>query len=293
MSISFAPHAQPLTLPGADVYAGPPGTGFVRLAFQREPWRVLWALRSDGVLCGMTYRQDQDVWAWHRHPRSGLVRDIAVLPRSDGTGEDLWLVVERMVSGTPARLIEIMAPPHRPADADDSAGFVYLDSTLSYAGPPVTTLSGLAHLEGQTVSVLADGVVLASREVQDAAITLDAPASQVHVGLPFTARLETLAYDGGDGAGSAAGRARAVSEVSILVHETAGGKAGRAMDALDPLFDRDGTDALDSPARLVSGYRRVAVNLGWQTGRGLTIVQDQPLPMTVLAVIPVVTRPGR
>ena len=105
-----------------DLIAMPPRTGFLRLAYQREPWRVLWAVRSDGVLCGMTYRRDQDVWAWHRHPRSGRVRDIAVIPRARDAGDELWLLVEREVDGETRRMIEVMDVPHRPSHDGDVAG---------------------------------------------------------------------------------------------------------------------------------------------------------------------------
>jgi hypothetical protein len=75
----------------------------------------------------------------------------------------------------------------------DPTDAFFLDCGATYtSGSPVSTLSGLTWLEGQTVSILADGAVRPQQVVTGGAITLDDPASKIQVGLPIEADLETL-----------------------------------------------------------------------------------------------------
>ncbi len=288
---SFIASAAQVTGPDAFYIAGP--SGFTRLAYQRDPFRVLWAVRADGVLCGLTYRRDQDVWAWHRHPAAGRVRDIAVIPHPEGAADEVWLLVERIIDGQTKRFIEYMDQPHEPQTPDDQASFLYLDSALTYEGTPATVFSGLGHLDGETVSILADGAVVADQTVTDGQVTLSEPATIVHVGLSYTSLVETLGVDPGARDGTAHGRSKAITEARILVSDTIGGTAGRSLEALDPLLDRDAGDLLDGPPRLFTGYHAIHLNTGWDQGGRMLIVQDQPYPMTILAIVPVTTAPGR
>ncbi len=281
------------SVPAPDVLkrAGP--AGFVRLAFQQDPWRVLWAVRADGVLCGLTYRRDQDVWAWHRHPRSGAVRDIAVIPAPDGQSDDLWLLVERTVNGETRRYVEILTQPHEPTSPADSAGYVFLDSSLSYEGDPVSTLAGLDHLEGESIGVLADGVALSPRTVSGGQITLDAPASTVHAGLNFTALVDSLPLSRQAAEGTGEGRVRSVQEVRVLVRDSIGARGGRDQENTDALLDRTGADRFDRAPALITGYVRAQVDGLWSDDDHVVILQDQPYPLTIEAIVPVATRPGR
>ena len=104
------------------------------LAWAREPLRTLWALRSDGALLSLTYKREEQVYAWARHPRDGAVESIAVIPTPGGASDELWLVTRRVVNGATVRHVEYMAQPFEPADANDKAGMPYLDAALFYDG---------------------------------------------------------------------------------------------------------------------------------------------------------------
>jgi len=90
-------------------------SGIAQLAYQQNPYGVVWAIRNDGALIGLTYLRDQDVVAWHRHQLGGqyyggppIVESLAVIPSPDGTYDELWLEVLRTVDGVPVRFVEVM-----------------------------------------------------------------------------------------------------------------------------------------------------------------------------------------
>lgn len=68
-------------------------SGIVELTAQKTPDQIVWLLRNDGILAGMTYERDNDIFGWHRHDFGGEVRTMGVRPSS---GEDeLWIAIKR------------------------------------------------------------------------------------------------------------------------------------------------------------------------------------------------------
>jgi hypothetical protein len=183
------------------------GHHIVAIAFQQEPHAILWAVRDDGVLLGCTYNRDEGVLAWSQHDTgaSGLVEDVCVLPDTTAGEDVLYLVVKRTINGSPTRYLERLASRFvNPTNVAGTAFFV--DAGGTYIGAPATTITGLDHLEGEVVAVLADGVVVydgdpdgadaATFTVSSGQIVLPAAASVVHAGLPIRfAEIETLAID--------------------------------------------------------------------------------------------------
>jgi hypothetical protein len=77
-------------------------TGIVDIAYQQQPIETIWVVTSDGVLIGFTYERNADVLGWHRHVIGGTdvdVNSIAVIPSSDLSRDELWLIVTRTISG--------------------------------------------------------------------------------------------------------------------------------------------------------------------------------------------------
>ncbi|HMG18859.1 MAG TPA: hypothetical protein VK573_09055, partial [Gemmatimonadales bacterium] len=132
------------------------------LDYQQVPHSIIWCVRDDGILLGLTYIPDQDIWGWHRHDSvsvgfTSLFEDVCVLPELE---EDaLYVIVAREIDGDTVRYIERLERRDlRPGYIHATSFFV--DSGLSYSGAPADVFSGLEHLEGQIVAVLADGIVL-------------------------------------------------------------------------------------------------------------------------------------
>lgn len=147
-----------------------------------------------------------------------------------------------------------------------------------------TTLSGLSHLEGQSVSILADGSVHPDKTVSSGAVTLDRHVTKAHAGLGYNSTLETLRVDAGSAMGTSQGKIKRINEITVRMDRTVGLKVGRDTSNLDIVPFRSSADSMDAPIALFSGDKEIEFNSTFDTDGKITIRQDQPLPMTVLAV---------
>jgi hypothetical protein len=263
------------------------------IAWAREPLSTLWAVRSDGALLSLTYRREEQVYAWARHPRDGAVESIAVIPTPDGASDELWCVTRRVVNGATVRHVEYMAQPFEPTDANDKTAMPYLDAALSYAGAPATVLSGLGHLEGRVVKIIANGALHPERTVTAGAVTLERPATSALVGLGYTSLLKTLRLEGG-AFGTAQGKVKRIARLTVRVLNGMGGKVGAGGSfagaaVMEDLIRRDAADPMDVSPPLRSGDFDVALAGDYDSDGQITIVQDEPLPPDILAVMPRVT----
>lgn len=156
----------------------------------------------------------------------------------------------------------------------------------------VAEVTGLDHLEGRTVAILANGNVYGRKVVTDGAVPISPRASRIHVGLPYTATLETLSLEAAQNNGTLQGRKIKIPEVVIRFLNSRGGKVGRDDDHLDSIIQRS-TENYLAPIPLFSGEHRKTINSSYKSGASIVIQQPDPLPMTILAVIPIVSVGGR
>jgi hypothetical protein len=277
--------------------------GLGEIAYQPQPSSIVWGVRGDGALLGFTYERDQDVVGWHRHVLGGYadagktqpaaVESVAVIPAPEGDRDELWLIVRRAINGTTRRYVEFLEALWDPANDQEDAFFV--DSGLSYDGDPTSTIGGLDHLEGETVSILADGATHPDKTVAQGRITLDRDASVVQVGLAYTSTLQTMKLEAGAADGTAQGKTKRISKVVFNFHQTLGGLYGASPDGtLDVLQFRTASDPLDAPPPLFDGMTRpLNWPMGYETAAAITVRQVQPLPMTLLAIMPQVNTEDR
>jgi hypothetical protein len=162
----------------------------VQWGYARYPDAVLWVLREDGVLCSLTYHKGHKVYAWARHTTDGVIESVVCPTVGEGKSQ-VWVIVRRTVGGQQVRYVERLAE----RDFDNIKDAFFVDSGLTYSGPPATTISGLSHLNGRKVVAFADGNVVPDLEVSNGSITLPNPASKVHVGLPYTCVCEPIGFD--------------------------------------------------------------------------------------------------
>jgi len=255
--------------------------------FQRSPYPIIWCVRADGVLVGLTYEKDQDVIGWHRHPIDGEVEAVCVIPGD--YQDDLWMITKRTIGGSAVRYVEYMKPMRYGTDVEDA---FFVDCGLTYDGAAVSALGGLSHLAGKTVAVLADGAVHPQVVVSAGGeITLEYSASKIQVGLPYDSTLETLDLEGGGAEGPAQGKKRGISKVLVRFFNTGSGvRIGRGEDRvadlqLDMLDFRDGSTLMGSPEPLVNGIHAVTFPRAWQREARIRVVTNNPLPCSVLSMI--------
>ena len=160
--------------------------------------------------------------------------------------------------------------------AAHSSGATVTQATLS--------LSGLSHLEGQTVSILGDGSVHPDKTVSSGAVTLERYVTKAHAGLSYNSTLQTLRVDAGSAMGTSQGKIKRINELTVRLFRSVGLKVGRDANNLDIVPFRSSATAMDAPIALFTGDKEIELNGNYDTDGQLTIRQDQPLPMNILAV---------
>ncbi len=294
--------------------------GIEQVVYQQDPDSIIWVLRKDGFFVGFTFEREQEVIGAHRHFLGGsttgtvngvtgffgrgIVERMAVIPEPLALIEDqVWCVVRRTINGLEQRYIEFIDKQYRPAVSASSTReeliaavgegrFVdsYLTNTVAFS-PATATVSGLDHLEGETVSVLADGAVHPDVVVSGGSITLTRAVEFAVVGLQYRTRGMTQRFlTGGTVKGTGVGRKHRIKRMSFMVYNTLGLRYGPNAQALDTLEFRGATDPMDeSPPLLHTGFFDVAMpspGNGWTFDPVVYFEQNQPLPFTMLAVAP-------
>jgi len=263
--------------------------GITEFAYQQEPDSVIWAVRADGTLLGMTYRRDEQVVAWHKHVIGGefsggqaVVESIATLPNDDAEDE-LYMVVKRTIDGQTKRYIERLNV-FEFGDQTTSAYFV--DSGLSYSGGAITSLSGLWHLPGETVSVLANGASHPDRTVSNGAISLAFSATSASIGYGYTSEMRTLRLEAGSSDGTSQGKPKRIHAITLRLYRTVGLEVGPASADVDRIYFRDSSMSMDTAVPLYTGDKTVEFPGGFEDDDRIYVRQTQPLPLTVLALYP-------
>lgn len=260
-------------------------SGAKQLTFQQEPEEMVWAVRNDGMLALHPHVPEQEIKGFARAGHAaGPVLSAVAIPSQDGTRDELWALVD----GEAGKSVELQAQAWEEGETALEDAF-FVDSGVSYDGEATASLSsGLDHLAGKAVSVLADGGVVAGLTVTaDGELELPYAASKVHVGLGFTARLRPLrpearAPDGGTLQGK---RKRLVSLVLRLL-ETVGIKVDPDTGHADQLIDRPGSAEMDGPVPPFTGDTRKPVSGNSGLDGQYTIISDDPLPCMVVAAMP-------
>jgi len=273
-------------------------SGINEMAYQQEPDSIIWCVRDDGVLAGLTYQRSENVVAWHRHIFGGefdggnaVCESVATIS-GDLTEDELWVIVKRTINGSTKRYVECFSSFD--FDETDAEDFKFLDSFLTYDGSATTSISGLDHLEGETVSILADGATHADKTVSSGAITLDRSTTKAVVGLKYDSVLQTMRIEGGAAEGTAQGKTKRISKVVLRLFETVGAKVGPALDNLETVPFRSSSDPMDTPvSTLIAGDKEIEFRDDYNTDGFVVVKQDQPLPLSILAIYPtVVTSDG-
>lgn len=364
-------------------------SGVKQITFQEGRPNIVWAVRTDGVLIGMTIEDTEGISGWHRHSTDGYFISIASPPRESAYNQ-LWACVKR---GSDYFIEYMVDEPDYPVFADYFTGdkvadslvfrnlmfeaqkeYIHLDSALSYDGSEYAsvtltpaastgtgitftaggsvftsdmvgrelwrksitgaetgraritaytsatvvtceiledfdstsaipagewyltadTLVGLDHLEGKTVSVVADGGQHPQVTVEDGVITLDRQASVVHVGLPYTGWLVSMDLDGATQAGSSQTKRKSVVAVGIRFLNSLFCKYGTNYYNLNQIYMRTGAMNMDRPPLPYTGDRKEIyannandeIDGGWERQKYVIISQDLPFPCNIQLVVP-------
>lgn len=276
----------------------------VDMDYAQAPHSIIWCVRSDGTLLGMTYLRvgagqygqaptgETEVWGWHRHDTSaaGKFEQVCVVPE---TGEDaVYVIVKRTIGGGTVRYIERFA--RRTLASMLNSDVFFVDAGLSYSGAPVTNIAGLDHLNGQVVAVVGDGVVLYNGDPAGALaanftvtggtlpVALTVACSDIHAGLAIQyPEIELLDLDAPQT--DVRDKQKRVNAVNVLVDTSsrsfwAGPDTAHLRQYVPPTYD--------PAAATYTGQVELALTSAFNRYGRVFFRQTDPLPLTILAVIP-------
>jgi len=368
--------------------------GLTQIAYQQEPNQIVYGVRGDGELVGLTYQREQQVTAWHRHIFGGrfgnatvtvtdyaniangtrivltkadgttttftsatssttgkfhtttsnnqsatnlktlidadsdftatvssnvvtitetsplstgfltvtslddstrlaktnegkaVCESVAVIP-TDDTEYQVYVIVKRTINGATRRFVEILNVFD--FDETDNTSFNFLDSALSYSGSAATTISGLDHLEGQTVSILADGATHPDKTVSSGSVTLDRSALNVKIGLAYISLLQTMRLNAGSQNGTSQGKTKRIYDITVRMFETIGVEVGPDLSNMERIPFRSSADLMDEGIPPFTGDKEVEFRGNYETDGFIYVRQRQPLPFTILSLYPRLT----
>ena len=250
----------------------------VEVAYQQQPDAILWCVRGDGTLIGMTYERDQKVVGWHRHTiaDNADVESVATIYGNE-TEDEVWMVVKRTVAGATYRTIERFPLLWRANfDNQTTASWRYLDGHVAFAsGAANRSVTGLSHLNGKQVTIVQNGVLTGTAVVSGGAVTVPATTAG-YVGLPYISTLMPMKLDMDLEDGSSQGRKKRIHKVVVRTQKSKGGQvrvnAGQWYDLA---------------STLTTGDQKILTAGTFGFDADVSVQQSDPYPMCVLAIEPV------
>jgi len=239
------------------------------------------------------------VVGWARHIFGGgfgsgdaVVESVAVIPGDNGAGrtqdstdrDEIWVIVKRDINGVPKRYVEFLERDFETGESQEDA--YYSDSLITYDGAAATTLTGLDHLEGETIKVWSDGAIVADKTVASGSITLAIAAQVVQMGLGFTHTLKTLKVLTGNPAGTPLGKKKRIYGLTFDLLNSHTLKFGPDTDDLTSKDFRVISDPMDAGAPLFTGEQFVEFPGDWDGDPRIVVESDDPTPFTLLALAP-------
>ena len=212
-----------------------------------------------------------------------ICESVAVIP-TDDTEYEVYIIMKRTINGSTKRYIEVLNTFD--FTETDNTTFNFLDSQLDYNGSATTTISGLSHLEGQTVSILADGATHADKVVSSGSITLDRSSTKVKVGLSYTSLLQTMRIDAGARDGTSQSKTKRIYEITIRLFESVGVEVGPDLNNLERIPFRSSANAMNQGITPFTGDKEVEFRGNYETDGFVFVRQTQPLPLTILSLYP-------
>ena len=288
----------------------------LQMAYQESPDSHAWVVRKDGQVAVMVYEPGQQVIGWSRQIFGGsfgsghaVCESVSTIPGQDAAGQvfpsddrdEVWVIVKRTINGVTRRYVEVLegafVGPRREdyttealwkADvlAEQGNAF-YVDSGLTYSGIATSVISGLAHLEGETVQVWAEGARHPDIIVVSGAVTLDYAVTKAQIGLPITWCYGSLKLPFGQSVtgSSPVIKLKQIPRVGFVLMDATPFQHGASKERLTTVEFRTIRDEVDSGVPLFTGEIDQAFLGGWETDPRIYLTGDGPGPFTCLAIV--------
>lgn len=251
---------------------------------QEEPYNILWIITDDGKLRGLTYLRDQQVVGWHKHTIGGTnvsVKSVASIPGAKET--ELWMIVSRTINGATKQYVEQMTTFFR--DDVEAVDAFFVDSGLTYTGSAATSITGLSHLEAETVKAYADGYVgTVAAAVSSGNITLASAAEKVHAGLPYTITMQGMPIELQGPGGSIQGSLVRAWKAFVRFHRSALAKVGYSSADSNIVENFGDNYTMGGAIPLYSGIKEIPYDHGAELEVAGYVEQSAPAPLTILTL---------
>ncbi len=160
------------------------------------------------------------------------------------------------------------------------------DESISTWGIGVEFVDGLEHLNGVTVRTVNDGMVGPNIIVKDGRINIDSPSLVVHVGIGYRSIGKTLPLDTQTQyAQTVKNKVKTINKVNMEMYDTYGGLAGTTLKNMYEIKQRQ-HESYNSPVNKISGIAEIDVSSSFNKQGQFYFMQDEPLPFSVLSLIP-------
>lgn len=256
------------------------------IAIQRQPDTRIHCVRSDGTVAILIKDPVENLMTWITYSTDGIVEDIVILPGADGVGEDaVYYIIKRTIDSVTVRYLEKWALESQCQGAAVSRN---LDSHLIISQASSTTVSGLTHLEGETVYVWASGKDLGSYTVSSGSITVSEAITDGCVGLTYSAQWESTKLAYAANLGTALLQMKKVNHLGVILSNThyQGLKYGPSFSDLDALpLSENYEDVADDTVHATYDEEAFEFPGEWDTDSRLCLQADAPKPCTILAAV--------
>ncbi|MGI9499708.1 MAG: hypothetical protein ACR2P3_06700, partial [Geminicoccaceae bacterium] len=263
-----------------------------------RPWRTVWCRKSDGKLAGFIYNRQQEIIGWSGHEIGGdngsgfgEVIALTTIPGSAATNsgerDELWMIVERVIDGGTVKYVEFLEGDFE--DDTDQEDAFFVDSGATFSGVATDTITGLDHLEGETVKVLADGSVHPDVVVTSGQVVLEREVTKAQIGLAAPYLWQSLKLEIGSATGTSMGKRKRVSNVLLVLDRTMNASIGPDASTQEIVPNYVEGAPMDAPRALLTGEFLVTIDGEWERDPRLVMARDDPGPWTLLGMRPDVT----
>ena len=228
---------------------------------------------------------------------NAVVESIATLPSDEGE-DKLYMVVKRTISGATKRYVEQLQLIDFGTTTEE--GF-FCDSALTfpaktdtggfptpvdYSTQRTTAMTGLYHLEGEIVTITANGAAHAVRTVSTGDVTLSFESTLAVMGLGYNSRMQTLRLEGGSQDGTSQGKPKRIHGITVRLLNTVGLDVGTNSSNIETIAFRDSSMAASVAVPLFTGDKEVEFTGTFFENDKVYLSQNQALPCTILAIYP-------
>ena len=253
------------------------GHKIVDWAYQHEPWGIVWCVRDDGALLSLTYLKEHEVYAWALHETDGSFESVCSIPGE--RFDEVFFIVRRGGKRYVERLARRWAGAAHVAEDGQ-----FLDCALRHGAG-----TSYAIHEGKAVTVFSGGHAYPDRTVTAGSVDSTGIPSMTGalVGLPYRSYIRTMELEVSGRQGTSMGRPKRINKIRMKLQESLGVKAGPDLGRLSLMKETATPSVIDAePPELFSGYADQVVRGGYDDRGVMVVCQDEPYPLTLLALLP-------